>query len=103
MVALTGAAQWVGHHPANRKVTGSIADQGTCQFAGQIPDWDSYKRQPIDVSLAHQCFSPSPPLSKNKYINNPKSHVAVGISGGHILCTDDYTVLSGEISEHVTE
>ena len=29
-VALTGVAPWVGHHPANQKVTGSIPSQGTC-------------------------------------------------------------------------
>ena len=28
--ALTGVAQWVGCHPSNRKVAGSIPSQGTC-------------------------------------------------------------------------
>ena len=39
--ALSGVAQWVGHHPTKHKVAGSLPSQGT------------YKRQPIDVSLSH--------------------------------------------------
>ena len=38
--------------------------------AGLVPGWGAHERQPVDVSLSHQCFSPSfslpPPLSKNK-------------------------------------
>ena len=32
--ALTGVAQWVGRHPINRKVAGSIPSQGTCLGCG---------------------------------------------------------------------
>ena len=28
--ALTGVAQWVGHHPTKQEVAGSIPGQGTC-------------------------------------------------------------------------
>ena len=35
--ALNGAAQWVGHCPANQKVTGSIPGQGTCLGCGPGP------------------------------------------------------------------
>ena len=70
-VTLTGVAQWVGCHPTNCKVTGSISVQGMCLGCGPSPQLEAGKRQPIDVSLAHQCFSPSVspsfPLSlKNK-------------------------------------
>ena len=43
------------HHPVNRKIMGSIPSQGMC------------KRQPINVSLSHQCFcfSLPSPLSKS--------------------------------------
>ena len=56
---LTGVAQWVGRHPAKQKVTGSIPGQGACLGYRQGPQLGACKRQPIDVSLAHQCFSPS--------------------------------------------
>ena len=57
--ALTGAAQWVAHCPANQKVTGSIPGQGPC--LGYRPGaWLRVcERQPIDVSHAHRCFLPS--------------------------------------------
>ena len=56
--ALT-VAQWVGHCPANRKIAGSVSSQGTslgCRFNPQL---GACERQLNDVSLAHQCFSPS--------------------------------------------
>ena len=28
---------------------------------GSIPGWETYKKQPIEVFLSHQCFSLSPP------------------------------------------
>ena len=36
---LAGVAQWIGCRPANRRVTGSIPSQGTCQGCGpgQVP------------------------------------------------------------------
>ena len=67
---VAGVAQWIEHLPANRKVTGSIPNQGTCLGFGLGPSWGAREKQPIDVSLAHRCFSlcfscPSL-LSKNK-------------------------------------
>ena len=65
--ALTSMAQWVGHHPANQKVAGLIPGQGTCLGCGPGPWIGVCERQPTDVSLTPQCFSPSlfpslPPL-----------------------------------------
>ena len=44
--------------------------------AGSVPIWDAYERQSIDVSLSHQCFSPSlsPAILlslKNKIVPKP--------------------------------
>ena len=68
-LALTGVAQWVDH-PANQKVAGSIPSQGTCLGCGPGPQLGVHERQLIDVSFAHQYFSPSfslpCPLSKKK-------------------------------------
>ena len=67
--ALAGVAQWIEHWPANQKVTGSIPSQGTCLGGRPGPQLGGVcKRQPVDVSLAYQCFCPSlPPVSlKNK-------------------------------------
>ena len=66
---LAGVAQLVGHCPVN-----------CCRFNSQsghmprlwvwAPVRDAYERQPIAVSLSHQCSSPTfslpPPLSKNQ-------------------------------------
>ena len=57
LIALAGEAQWVGCHPANQKVAGSI--QGTCRGCRPGPWWEACKSQPIHVSLEHGCFSPS--------------------------------------------
>ena len=60
--ALAGVAQQIEHQPVNQKVTGSIPSQSTCLGCGL----GECERQPIDISLARQCFSPSPsslPLS----------------------------------------
>ena len=63
--ALTGVAQWAGHCPANRKVTGSIPSQGTCLVVGQVPGWGcgrgnrSMFLSLIDVSLS-LFLTPSP-------------------------------------------
>ena len=35
--ALSGILQWVGSHPANQEVTGSIPSQGTCLGCGPSP------------------------------------------------------------------
>ena len=65
IVALTSVAQWVGRCPAHRKVAASsIPRQGTRLGCRPGPWLGRCKRQLIDVSLAHQCCSPSlsPPL-----------------------------------------
>ena len=54
--ALAGVAQWTGCRPGNRKVTCSIPGQGTCLGWGPGPQLGVCERQPIDVSLTHQCF-----------------------------------------------
>ena len=66
-VALTGVAQWVGCHPANRKVSISIPGQGTCLGCGPDPWLGLCERQTIDVSL--YLFLPPFPISKNKLKN----------------------------------
>ena len=72
-VALTGVAQWVGHHPTNRKFSGSIPGHSTCLGCGPGPQLVAWEKQLIDVSLAHRSFSPSIspslPPSKNTYIH----------------------------------
>ena len=47
----------------HQRVPGSIAGQGTYLGWGLIPGCGAYRRQPIDVSLSHRCFSLSPFLS----------------------------------------
>ena len=37
----------------------SIPNQGTCLGLGPGPQLEAYERQPVDVSLTHQYFSPS--------------------------------------------
>ena len=59
---LTGVAQWVGHHPTNQKVTGSIPSQGTLLGFRPGPRLGMCERQLIDVFLIHTCFYPSLPL-----------------------------------------
>ena len=65
--ALAGVAQWIECRPANQRVAGSIPSQDTCLGCGPGPQLGACKKQPIDVSLAHWCsspsFSPSFPLS----------------------------------------
>ena len=63
LMALTDVAQWFGHCTPNQKVAGSIPSQGTCLEYGPGPQLGPCKRQPMDVSLTYQCFSPSPPPS----------------------------------------
>ena len=48
LYASTGVAQWVRHHPANQKVTGSIPSQGTCLGCRPGPQLGACKRQLID-------------------------------------------------------
>ena len=65
-------AQLVEPRPAKQNASGSFPSQGTClgcEFSA--PSWGMYNGQPIDVSLSHQCFSPSfspsLPLSLKKF------------------------------------
>ena len=57
--ALAGVAQWIECRPVNQKGTGSIPSQGTCLACRPGPWLGVYKRQLMDVSLSHRCFSPS--------------------------------------------
>ena len=52
-LALAGVAEWIECWSVNRKVAGLITSQGTCLGCGPGPQLGAYKRQPIDVSLAH--------------------------------------------------
>ena len=62
-VALASVAQWVVHHSKNLKVTGWIPSQDTCLGCRPGPWLEVCERQPINISLSHQCFSPSLSLS----------------------------------------
>ena len=66
--ALAGVAQWVECWPVNWRVARSIPSQGTCLGCRPGPQLGAGKRQLVNVSLAHQCFSPSlyPSSPKNK-------------------------------------
>ena len=57
--ALAGVAQWIEYWPANQRVISLIPSQGTCLGCGPGPQLGASEGQPIDVSLAHQCFFPS--------------------------------------------
>ena len=58
--ALAGVARWTERQTANREVTGLVPDQGTCLACGPGAPLGVSERQPIDVSLTHQCFSLPP-------------------------------------------
>ena len=58
--ALTGVAQWVEGHPVNQQAAGSIPSQGTRLGYRPGPQMGACERQPVNVSLAHRCFFPSP-------------------------------------------
>ena len=60
-LAPTDVVQWVGHHPANCKVPGSIPGQGTCLGCRPGSQLGTCERQPIDVSLPI-FFPPFPSL-----------------------------------------
>ena len=57
--SLTGVAQWIECQPVNQKVAGSIPSQNIWLGCESGPQLGACKRQLIDVSLAHRCFSPS--------------------------------------------
>ena len=78
-VALAGVAQWIEHWPVNQKVTSLIPGQDTCLGCGPSPPSGACKRQQIDVSLVHECLSPSFPslllsvkINKNKILQKMK-------------------------------
>ena len=52
-LALTGMAQWSGHHSTNQKVAGLIPGQGTCLGCRPGLWLGACERQLIDVSLTH--------------------------------------------------
>ena len=59
IIAVVGVAQWIECWPLNQKVTSSIPTEGTCLGCRPGPHLGACDRQPVDVSLAHWCFSPS--------------------------------------------
>ena len=58
-LALASVAQWIECWPVSRKIPGSIPGQGTCLHCGPGRWLGACKRQTIDASLTHCCFSPS--------------------------------------------
>ena len=78
LTALTSVAQMVGCCPAKLKVAGLIPSQDTCLGCGPDLQLGEHERQPINVSLAHRCFSPfispSLPLSQKTQINVKKKN-----------------------------
>nr|KAF6302531.1 hypothetical protein mPipKuh1_009286 [Pipistrellus kuhlii] len=74
--ALAGVAQWVERRPVNRRVPVRFRSRARISVAGSSPaggPQNVCRRQPIDVSLSHPCFSLSRPLSpilpKNQWEN----------------------------------
>ena len=59
LLALTGVTEFVGHYPANQKVTGSIPGQGTCLSWG-------FRAHTRGNRLMFLSLLFSPPLSVNK-------------------------------------
>ena len=56
---------WLECHPIVHKVTGLIPGQGTHPGCGFSSGWGMYRRQPIDASLSHLCFSLSRSLFRS--------------------------------------
>ena len=73
--ALRIAAQSVGRHPVKQKVTSLNPSQGAC-LGCRFSPWMGRLGEAllIDVSLSHQCFSPSLPLAlkRNKILKKKK-------------------------------
>ena len=61
VLALAGVVQWAKHQPVDWNITGSVPSQGTCLGYGPGPQLGECEKQPVSVTLAHQCFSPSLP------------------------------------------
>ena len=57
--ALTGVTQWNERWPVNPRVVSLIPCQGTCLGFWPGPQLGARKREPMDASLTHRCFSPS--------------------------------------------
>ena len=69
--AMVIVAQLVGVLSHRARGHGFNSSQGNTQVAGSIPDWGTYKRQRIIVSLSDQCLSLSLSLSQiNKNISS---------------------------------
>ena len=85
-------AQLVGHHPANQRVVGWIPSQGTFLGCGFGPGRGAYKRQLVNVSPSHQCFSPS--LSPSLFL----SLKSMGMSLGKDLKKEETHVLLKKMS-----
>ena len=64
--ALTGVAQWAGHHPTKRKVTSSIPAQGTYLGCGPGPLWGYARGNQLYISVSLPFSRPSPSLKTNK-------------------------------------
>ena len=58
-LAVAGEAQWIECWPANWRLASLIPSHGTCLGFRPGPQLGVCERQPIDVPLTHQGFSPS--------------------------------------------
>ena len=74
-VALTCVAQLVGQCPAKQKVTGSIPVRAHAWVVGPVLSWGMYERQPVHVSLTHQCFSLSLKINTLNLFKKPMMSV----------------------------
>ena len=74
-LSLTGMAQLVGHRPTKSPVR--LRVKAHAWVAGLVSGRGVYRRQPINLSLSHGCFSPSfslpSSLSKNQKIKLKKN------------------------------
>lgn len=69
---LADVAQWVGYHPANRKVTSLTPSQGTfkgCRLCALPPSGCLQKAEDNQWMFLSLSFSLSLPLSKTKFKN----------------------------------
>ena len=57
--ALVGVAQWIECRLVNQRVAGSVPSQGAYLGCWPGPHLGACEKQLIDISLAHQWFSPS--------------------------------------------
>ena len=59
MAALTSVAQLVGVIPQSKRLPVQFPVRAHAWVVALVPGCGSYERQLMDVSLSHQCFSPS--------------------------------------------